>query len=40
MEPSTHQVTHLLCAWGEGEEGALDKLSPLVYQEMHRLAKL
>jgi RNA polymerase sigma factor (TIGR02999 family) len=39
MEPSTHQVTHLLRAWGEGEQGALDELVPLVYQEMHRLAQ-
>jgi RNA polymerase sigma factor (TIGR02999 family) len=39
MEPSTHQVTHLLRAWGEGEQGALDELVPLVYQEMHRLAR-
>jgi len=39
MEPSTHQVTHLLRAWGDGEQRALDELVPLVYQEMHRLAK-
>ena len=39
MEPSTHQVTHLLRAWGEGEQGALDELVPLVYQELHRLAR-
>jgi len=39
MEPSTHQVTHLLRAWGEGEQGALDALVPMVYQEMHRLAQ-
>ncbi|MGA2194972.1 MAG: sigma-70 family RNA polymerase sigma factor [Bryobacteraceae bacterium] len=40
MEPSTHQVTHLLQAWGEGEQGALDELVPLVYQELHRLAQV
>jgi len=40
MEPSTHQVTHLLRAWGEGEQGALDELVPLVYQELHRLAQV
>ncbi|MGO9232500.1 MAG: sigma-70 family RNA polymerase sigma factor [Bryobacteraceae bacterium] len=40
MDPSTHQVTHLLRAWGEGEQGALDELVPLVYQEMHRLAQV
>jgi len=39
MEPSTHQVTHLLRAWGEGDQAALGDLVPLVYQEMHRLAQ-
>jgi RNA polymerase sigma factor (TIGR02999 family) len=39
MEPSTHQVTQLLRAWGEGEQGARDELVPLVYHEMHRLAQ-
>ena len=40
MTSSTHQVTHLLRAWGEGEQSALDELVPLVYQEMHRLAQV
>jgi RNA polymerase sigma factor (TIGR02999 family) len=40
MKSSTHQVTHLLRAWGEGEQSALDELVPLVYQEMHRLAQV
>jgi len=31
-------VTQLLLAWNEGEESALDKLIPLVYTELHRLA--
>ena len=39
MEASTHEVTHLLQAWSGGEQGALDKLVPLVYQELHRLAQ-
>jgi len=39
MEPSAHQVTQLLQAWSEGEPGALDRLMPLVYQELHRLAQ-
>jgi RNA polymerase sigma factor (TIGR02999 family) len=34
-----HDVTHLLQAWREGDERALDKLMPLVYQELHRLAQ-
>ena len=40
MDPSTHQVTHLLRAWGEGDQAALGDLVPLVYQEMHRLAQV
>ena len=38
-EPSTHEVTALLLAWNEGDETALAKLTPLVYQELHRLAR-
>jgi RNA polymerase sigma factor (TIGR02999 family) len=36
---SPHQVSKLLLAWSEGEEGALEQLVPLVYEELHRLAK-
>jgi RNA polymerase sigma-70 factor, ECF subfamily len=36
---STHHVTQLLQAWGAGDEGALDQLMPLVYNELHRLAR-
>lgn len=32
-------VTQLLQAWGDGDSGALEKLTPLVYAELHRLAK-
>jgi RNA polymerase sigma factor (TIGR02999 family) len=31
-------VTLLLRAWGDGDEQALEKLTPLVYQELHRRA--
>ena len=31
-------VTRLLLAWGAGDESALERLTPLVYQELHRLA--
>jgi RNA polymerase sigma factor (TIGR02999 family) len=34
----THEVTQLLVAWGDGDRSALDKLMPLVYDELHRLA--
>ena len=36
--PSTHEVTQLLKAWTTGDEHALDKLTPLVYEELHRVA--
>jgi RNA polymerase sigma factor (TIGR02999 family) len=35
---SAHDVTLLLKAWGEGDQKALEKLTPLVYQELHRAA--
>lgn len=31
-------VTRLLRAWSEGNEEALDRLAPLVYRELHRIA--
>jgi RNA polymerase sigma factor (TIGR02999 family) len=37
--PSTHEITNLLLAWSEGDKGALEKLTPLVYHELHRLAQ-
>jgi RNA polymerase sigma factor (TIGR02999 family) len=36
--PSSNEITQLLVAWGNGDEDALNKLIPLVYQELHRLA--
>lgn len=36
--PSPEGVTQLLKAWGNGEQQALDRLIPLVYTELHRLA--
>lgn len=39
MEPPDHQVTQLLQAWSAGEQGAFERLVPLVYQELHRLAQ-
>ncbi len=32
------QVTGLLVAWSNGDQAALDQLTPLVYDELHRLA--
>jgi RNA polymerase sigma-70 factor (ECF subfamily) len=36
--PTQQEVTQLLGAWRGGDEGALEKLIPLVQPELHRLA--
>jgi RNA polymerase sigma-70 factor (ECF subfamily) len=36
--PSQQQVTQLLDGWRGGDQGALEKLIPLVQPELHRLA--
>jgi RNA polymerase sigma factor (TIGR02999 family) len=36
--PAPQHVTELLVAWSNGDQGALDQLMPLVYDELHRLA--
>ena len=33
------KITSLINAWREGEDGALDQLAPLVYDELRRLAR-
>jgi RNA polymerase sigma factor (TIGR02999 family) len=35
---SPKEITRLLVAWSNGDEAALDELTPLVYDELHRLA--
>src|ERR1700680_2050387 len=37
--PSPGAVTELLLAWSEGDEGALERLVPLVEAELRRLAR-
>ena len=37
--PETAQVTVLLKAWAAGDAAALDRLTPLVYDELHRMAR-
>lgn len=37
-ETSSHQVTQLLVDWSNGDQSALDQLTPLVYSELRRLA--
>ncbi len=38
MPSSAEEISILLHAWCEGDRAALDKLTPLVYDELHRLA--
>jgi len=37
--PAQHEITQLLAQWREGNQSALDELYPLVYDELHRLAR-
>jgi RNA polymerase sigma-70 factor (ECF subfamily) len=37
-QPSPNEISALLVAWGGGDESALDRLMPLVYDELRRLA--
>jgi len=37
--PSSSEVTGLLRAWGQGDENALQKLMPLVYDQLHAAAR-
>lgn len=37
-EPSADEISTLLRAWSDGDPAALDKLTPIVYHELHRLA--
>ena len=38
MKPSPGEVSQLLVDWGNGDKAALDRLTPLVHEELHRLA--
>ncbi|MGI8436175.1 MAG: sigma-70 family RNA polymerase sigma factor [Chthoniobacterales bacterium] len=37
--PPREQVTHILTDWSEGDPGAPERLMPLVYEELRRLAR-
>jgi RNA polymerase sigma factor (TIGR02999 family) len=39
MTPSPEEVTQLLKNWRSGDQSALDTLMPLVYDELHRMAR-
>jgi RNA polymerase sigma factor (TIGR02999 family) len=36
---SPHEITQLLADWSNGNQTALDKLYPLVYDELHKMAR-
>jgi RNA polymerase sigma factor (TIGR02999 family) len=38
-QSSSPEITHLLLAWGEGDQAAFDRLMPLVYEELRGLAR-
>jgi len=35
----SREISLLLNAWGNGDQAALDRLTPLVYAELHRMAR-
>ena len=37
-DPSAADITRLLVAWRGGDEDAFERLAPLVYRELHKLA--
>jgi RNA polymerase sigma-70 factor, ECF subfamily len=39
MTASPQQLSQLLAAWGNGDQGAQEKLFTLVYAELHRMAR-
>ena len=36
---STHEITALLRAWNQGDHDALERLTPLIYKELHAAAR-
>jgi RNA polymerase sigma-70 factor (ECF subfamily) len=38
-EPAVGDVSKLLRAWSDGDRNALERLTPIVYDELHRLAR-
>lgn len=39
MEPAPNLITQLLMDWRGGDSAALEKLAPIVYEEMRRIAR-
>src|SRR5689334_4637291 len=38
MAEANEAITEILLAWGDGDEAALERLMPIVYAELRRLA--
>ena len=38
-EAAVGDISGILRAWGDGDQSALDRLTPIVYDELHRLAR-
>ena len=38
-EPGVDDISKLLRAWSDGDQSALERLTPVVYDELHRLAQ-
>jgi len=39
MDPAQPTITQLLVEWGGGDQQALDRLTPLVYDELRQMAR-
>jgi RNA polymerase sigma factor (TIGR02999 family) len=39
MDAAAPTITQLLVEWGKGDQAALDRLAPLVYEELRRMAR-
>lgn len=39
-ETNSHEVTQLLISWSDGDKSALDKLMPLIYRSLQKIAHL
>src|SRR5580704_8099274 len=38
-EPAADDISTLLRCWSDGDQNALETLTPIVYEELHRLAR-
>jgi tRNA A37 N6-isopentenylltransferase MiaA len=38
-QPPVGEMSALLCAWSEGDQTALEKMTPVAYHKLHRLGE-